>query len=559
MKKLLSLLLVGGLLSACATATQTPETTDPVSGDILTLSSEVSTKDLTDTLEGTSIVLNNDTVTITQPGTYLVSGSIADGSLIVLSDSEADIRLVFNNVSITNDDGPALIIEQADKVVITLVEGSVNTLIDGSTYDIANDDNYNAALYSKDDLTINGSGTLNVIGNMAHAISVKDDLKILGGILNLEAVGDGIKGRDSILITGGDITVNAQGDAIQATNDEDSSLGTILITGGALDLVAGLDGIQAQTQLEITGSTTRIDAGSRANSTESGKALKAGSVLWISGGSLVVESSTDDALHSNHTVLLTGGEVIARAGDDGIHADTLVQIENGTVTIAQSYEGIESTAITLTGGFISVTSSDDGINGSSGNDGSASSNPFGRPQGGGEMSDDGSVVTITGGTLILNANGDGLDSNGSITQSGGNVIVYGPTANNNGAIDYNGTYTFSGGFLLAIGSSGMAEAPSSVSQNTLLINTATISAGTWLALTDASGQAVVAFKTPKVISSIVFSSSHLATGTLNLVTIDPLSESVMEQVNVSVVSTLTSFSVTSGLTTSGSTGGSPRP
>lgn len=175
------------------------------------------------------------------------------------------------------------------------------------------------------------------------------------------------------------------------------------------------------------------------------------------------------------------------------------------------------------------------------------------------MSDDGSVVTISGGTVILNAQGDGLDSNGSISQSCGTVIVYGPTANNNGAIDYNGTYTFSAGFLLAIGSSGMAEAPTSVSQNTLSINTATISAGTWLAITDASGQAVVAFKTPKTISSIVFSSIYLTTGTMNLVTIDPLSETVMEQVNVSVLTTLTSFTVTSGLTTSGGTGGSTRP
>ena len=193
-------------------------------------------------------------VTITAAGTYLVKGSAPDATLTIDAAKTDKIQLVFDGVSISCTDGPAVYIKCADKVFITLADGSENFLSDGDSYEIVDDGStLDAALFSKEDLTINGSGRLTVNGNYKHGIVSKDDLVITGGIITITSVKAGIDGKDCVKIGGGTIRITAGSDGIRSSNDEDTSRGYIYISGGTIDITAGNDGIQAETVLNITG------------------------------------------------------------------------------------------------------------------------------------------------------------------------------------------------------------------------------------------------------------------------------------------------------------------
>jgi hypothetical protein len=462
-------------------------------------------------VDGSGATADGAVVTITAAGTYSISGVLNDGQIVVDTADVETVVLVLDGVDVTSLSSAPIYVKNAEKTVLTLADGSVNSVTDGDSYvfeDPASDEP-NAAIFSHDDLTINGEGALTVNANYNNGIASKDDLKITGGNIAVNAANDGIKGKDSIAMLDGTITVVAASDGLQATNIEDTEKGYIAIEGGALNVTAGLDAIQAETSLLVSGGdlTLTSGVGSGNSATDSTKGLKAGLDVSITGGNLVIDAP-DDAIHSNDTLTIDGDSIILRSNDDGIHADTSLVINGGTVDIAQSYEGLESRIIIINGGIVHVTSSDDGINVSDGSGGGM--------MGGGPMETvaAGYYLEINGGYLYVDAGGDGLDSNGTGTLNDGIVIVNGPTNNGNGALDVGGNLVVNGGFLVAVGSAGMAQSPSTAStQYSALINMqGTLQAGSIVHIESEDGEDILTFAPTKAYQTAVISSPEMENG-----------------------------------------------
>ncbi|MCX6032493.1 MAG: carbohydrate-binding domain-containing protein [Chloroflexi bacterium] len=467
---------------------------------------------------GKGAAVKGKVLTISSAGTYSISGKLNDGQIVVDTKDAATVMLVLNGADITNTTSSAIYVANAEKTVITLAEGTQNTVTDGAKYVFpdAKTDEPNAAIFSKDDLTINGSGALTVVANYNNGIASKDDLKITGGNITVNAVNDGIKGRDSIVVKDGTITVKAGGDGLQANNDEDAKKGYVAIEGGTLNITAGMDGIQAETRLMVSGGniTLLTGGGNARKAADSAKGLKAGVALTVTGGVFSVNSG-DDALHSNNSITISGGEFLLASADDAIHADATLEVSGGDVRITKSYEGMESNKITINAGTIHLVASDDGINGPSTS--SSGGAMQGRPGPGGFESGD-SHLTVNGGYIAVNALGDGIDINGAVDMTGGTVIVNGPTSNNNGALDHAG-FKITGGFLVAAGSAGMAQAPdTSSTQYSLIYNFASAqAAGTLVHIETKDGKALLTFAPAKTYQSIVISSPEIKNGSTYVV------------------------------------------
>jgi hypothetical protein len=465
-------------------------------------------------VDGSGATANGGVVTISSAGTYDISGTLDDGQILVDTEDEETVVLVLNGAQIASSTSAPICVLNAEKTVLTLAEDTDNTVTDGQEYilESAETDEPNAAIFSKDDLTINGTGSLTVRANYNHGIVSKDDLKIIDGIITVQAVNDGIKGRDSIAVRGGTITIRAGGDGMQSNNDADAEKGTVAIEGGTLDITADLDGIQAETRLSVSGGTITVLSGGGSSvygPEESAKGLKAGVDLTIAGGTLYIDAS-DDALHSNDSATIEGGEMHLSTGDDGIHSDSSLTIHGGVIDVTRSYEGLESATITINDGSVHLVSSDDGINVVGDNDGA--------PMGGRARPDTFGTgdryLYINGGTISVDANGDGLDINGMIQMTQGVLIVHGPTGNMNGALDYDGGFAMTGGFLVAAGSAGMAQAPDTSSTQYVVAHTfaSPQAAGTLVHLETKGGESLLTFAPTKVYQSVVFSSPELQNG-----------------------------------------------
>jgi len=490
------------------------------------------------TFDGSGATVDGVTVTITSAGVYSISGALDDGQIIVDIEDEETVVLVLNGADIACSTSAPIYILNAEKTVITLADGTENYVTDGDVYVLedAESDEPNAAIFSKDDLTINGTGSLTVHANYNNGIASKDDLKITGGSITVNAVNDGIKGKDSIAVRDGMITIDAGGDGMQSHNDADVEKGYIFIEGGTLAITAGLDGIQAETRLLVSGGDITISSGGGSvngssgdgwgkwgaedkpgddSSGDSTKGLKAGVDVTILGGTFDIDSS-DDSIHSNGSLKISGGDILLASGDDGIHSDSTLEISGGDLSITKSYEGIESSTITINDGTMHIVASDDGINAVGGNDGSAMG---GRPgQNRFDFSSDHRLY-VNGGYIAIDATGDGLDINGPIDMAGGVVIVNGPTANHNGALDYAGAFNITGGFLVAVGSSGMAQAPSASSTQYSVMHTfpSPQAAGTIVHVEAEGGEEILTFMPTKAYQSVVLSSPELENGSTYVV------------------------------------------
>jgi hypothetical protein len=457
-------------------------------------------------VQGNGAAVAGTAVTISAAGTYQISGTLDDGQIIVDAPDDARVILYLSGAGITSAASAPILVENAVEVLITLADGSQNYLTSQAAY--VEDDEAsgqpNAAIYSHDDLTINGSGALAVYSEHNHGISSKDDLTLSAVNLSVSAARDGIKGKDSITVEDGIITITAAEDGMQSSNDTDADKGYIEIAGGTIDITTSSDGIQAYTSLTVGGGTITIRSGSTGTGADSAKGLKSNGSIAITGG-LIDINTIDDALNSNGTIAISGGELTLATSDDGIHADEAITIDGGNITISTSLEGIESKVIVINDGNIRLNASDDGVNVSTGGGG------MGQP---GMMTEAGAYLEINGGYLYINARGDGLDSNGSGTLNDGLVIVNGPVQNMNGALDVNGMLVINGGFLVAVGSAGMAQSPSTAStQYSALIQFASPQAGgTMVHIESQSGAEILSFVPVTEFQTVVISSPQMAFG-----------------------------------------------
>ncbi len=480
-----------------------------------------------DESEAKTVADSEKTVKITAEGTYVVSGE--HESITVSAPDTAKVRIILKNATVSNTSGPAIYIEKADKVFITACEGTVNTLSDGTSYTgDFKDTNIDGAIFSKTDLTLNGEGTLNITGNYKCGVVSKDDLIICGLNLTVKSTGCALEGKDCVKIKDAAITVSAGGDGIRSTNTEKPNKGFVYIETGNIDITSGNDGIQAATVLKAANGSIKITAGGGAADTkqnsggrnmpgfggstqttddeESTKGLNAGSLILIDEGGFEV-SSKEDSFHSNGDIEINGGSFTAAAGEDGFHADNNLIINGGSITVSQSYEGLEGQKVTVTGGNIDITASDDGINAAGS---SSSSSTGGRPG----SSDSNALITIGGGYIVVNASGDGVDSNGNIVISGGALLVSGPADNGNAAFDYDGEATVSGGTVILCGNSGMSQGFSDESEQASFMYTldSSASAGSSVALTDEKGNVLASFIPAKQYNNVVISTPSLKNG-----------------------------------------------
>lgn len=398
---------------------------------------------------------DNKTITITEKGTYRISGTLSDGKLIIDCES-SEVHLILDNAEITSSEAAAIYVKKADRVFIETAQNSVNKIISSGSSE--SEDKIDGAVFSKSDISFSGSGKL-IINSSAHAVVGKKNIDITGGNYEITSEKKGISGKKTVTLEGGSINISSKGHGV-CSDDSDSENGRIVINDNC--------------ELAI--------------------------------------ATEADGLHASGIIDIQKGKITLNAGDDGVHSDTETNISGGNITVVKSKEGIEGQTVNISGGTIDITSEDDGINAAGGKDGSASENGWG---GRGFDIDENALINISGGIIAVNADGDGIDSNGKITVSGGTVYVNGPEISGNGALDYGTEAVITGGTVIAAGSSGMAvNFGENSSQCSILCDFgSTISAGTKIVLKSADNDSVIAEFTPsKKYQCVVISSPDIKIG-----------------------------------------------
>lgn len=451
--------------------------------------------------------ISGGVVTITGAGTYQLTGSLTNGQIVVDTTESGIVRLILNGVTIANSTSSAINVVDADEVMVFLNQGTTNRLTDATTYVYPSPDvdEPDAALFSTADLTIAGTGSLTVTGNAYDGIASKDGLVIAAGSITVNAVDDGIRGKDYLVVDGGTLTVTSRtGDGLKST-DSGATLGYVLVTAGTVNVTAQGDGVDGESDVIVTGGTLTVRAGGGRSTPlpadASAKGLKAG-VLIVTGGGQVTVDAADDAVHSDGAIALDGGTLNLATADDAVHAETTLDVTDGTVNVTNSHEGLEALKLTIAGGSVNVVAADDGLNAVE------------------EGIDEFAVapnayLRITGGSVSTTGGTDGIDTNGTLTISGGTVAAHGSdtTPFGEGGIDSNGATTFNGGTTFA---AGLAAVTTTIANNSpqRWINYRFASrqnAGTIVQV--ASGSTVIAaYRAPKGFQQIVLSAPQTIGG-----------------------------------------------
>lgn len=443
-----------------------------------------------------SVQISGSTITITEEATYIISGTLDDGMIIVDAPDTAKLQLVFDGADINSETSAPLYIPEADKVFVTLAEGTENTLSNGGTYTAIDDSNIDSAIFSRQDLPLNGSG------NAASESS--DSWGQWGGGAPGQpgdrggAGGDGMRGTDPGSAGEGESEETPD----QSTPDQGASG-----SGESAEALAFTE--------SLTASDSDASADTEDDSSTSMKGIKSDGDMMISGGSFTIDSA-DDSVHTNSSVTVSGGTFEIASGDAAFHGEDTLTISGGTINITESYEGLEALFVNIQDGDITIVSTDDGLNAAGGTDSSGTTGGrdgmfgggggMGGEPGGGMSSSSGGSIEISGGTLDINASGDGIDANGSLAISGGYTVVAGPTQGDTATLDYDTTAEITGGTFIGTGASGMAQTFSDSEQGVIAVSVGEQSAGTGITLTDKSGNEILSY-TPELSFAVVILSS----------------------------------------------------
>lgn len=519
----------------------------------------------TATSNSDDVSIDGTTVTIKNEGTYIVSGDLENGKIIVDSEKTDKLQIVLNGANISCKGSAPIYVKQADKVFLTLANETTNTLTSTGEYETS-EDNVDAAIFSKDDLTLNGTGILTVKSESGHGIVSKDDLVVTSGTYSINAASHGLSANDSIRIADGKFSITSGKDGLHSENTDDTKQGYIYVADGEFNITAGYDALDASSAIQSDGGTFDVTTGGgsakaaskrggapegekpsgerpkmpsrdgekpignppsgnengeppignereNTNTTENSsteesansmKGLKAETNLVLNGGTYNIDSC-DDSIHSNKIVTITNGTYSIKSGDDAVHAEETTKITNGNINVTKSYEGIEGLDIELKGGKITIVADDDGINAAGGNDDSGTVEPF-ENKGGMNEATNGSI-TISGGTIDINASGDGIDANGNLTVTGGTTYVSGSENGGNSALDYSGDAKITGGTFVAVGMSEMSQNFGDEStQGVIMINKDnTQEKGAKIILKDSSGEELVSYTSKKSFNSVLVS------------------------------------------------------
>lgn len=454
----------------------------------------------TATCDSSNVHIEDGVVTIKAAGVYVLSGTLTDGTVVVDAGDDDKVQLVFDGVSITAADYAAIYAKNADKVFVTLTEGTENTLTVSGDYVQTDDNNVDAVIFAKCDLTLGGSGSLTVKDTTGHGIVSKDDLVVMGGTYTIDSQDHCLNGKDSVRIADGTFTLTCDEDGIHAGNDDQQD-GYIYIEGGDIDISVGDDAMHAE------------------------------GLLIITGGDIDISKSYEGI--EGYKILVTGGDIDVVANDDGFNAAR--PDSNGQSDGTQSTEDDQR----QTDSFKRRTNDTETNRPElpeKGDRPGDSGTPGGPGMGAGMDADYDAYILITGGTININADGDGIDSNGYLGIVGGNVYVLGPSNNGNGALDYGIYATVTGGEMVAVGGSGMEQGFGDEStQCSALVNfDEWIDVGETITLTDSNGNKLLTYKADKKFDSVLISTSDMKQGeTYTLTAGDQTSTFAMEDVTYS--------------------------
>ena len=527
--------------------------------------------------ETAGVAINGQTMMITAEGTYIFSGTLSEGQIVVDADN-AKVQIVFDNVDITCASSAAVYVKSAEKVFVTLAEGSQNTLRNTDEYVAIDDNNIDAVIFAKSDLTLNGTGSLTIVSAEGHGIVSKDDLKITGGTYDITAAGHALSGKDSVRIADGTFILTAEKDGIHAENADDEEKGYIYIADGDFTITSDGDGMDASNIVQIEDGTFDITAGGgAANSLKTHESDMPGGGMSQNierpdgesmpqmgekpdeesmsqmgekpdeesmpqmgekpdGENMPQDTTTDESgtstkgIKAGGGMYLNGGTYQIDSADDSIHSNANITIADGTYTLATGDDGVHADdALTVNGGTITVTESYEGLEGLTVtiNDGTIDIT----------ASDDGINATgekmeLNGGYIHILAGGDGVDSNGDLTINGGEIYIDGPSDNGNSAIDYGDRSSayVNGGMLVAIGSSGMAEGMSDSSkQEVLMVKLGEQMEAGDVELTDNEGNVIVSYTALKSYDCVIISTAEVESGaTYTLTTSGTMTEVTAE-------------------------------